>query len=224
MTLTVGLTYGVIEIPLAVQHDIDTFREWAGDNDLPENSRVCFHRGEVLVEVGKEQIFSHVLVKTAITAVLFALANSRRSGLVLSDGVLLTNTAAGLSCNPDAVFASNEARADGRVTKVPGAGGGVVELVGTPDMVLEVVSDSSEKKDNETLFGAYYEAGIPEYWVVDARGDAIEFQIYKRGAKRYTATRPQPGGWTRSAVFGGSFRLVRSTDPVGDPTFTLEVK
>jgi Putative restriction endonuclease len=122
------------------------------------------------------------------------------------------------------VFVSHAAFADGRVTQMAGKESGLVELEGTPDVVVEVVSDSSEKKDNQTLFEAYYEAGILEYWLVDARGEEIEFHIYyKRGSKRYTATKPQ-SVWVKSVAFSKSFRLIRGVDATGNPEFTLEVK
>lgn len=70
---------------------------------------------------------------------------------------------------------------------------------------------------------AYYEAGVAEYWLVDARGEVAEFHIYKRGAKKFSATKKQDG-WAKSAVFGKSFRLARGSDANGNPEFTLEVK
>ena len=51
---------------------------------------------------------------------------------------------------------SHDALAPGRVRQVEGKEGGIVELEGTPDMVLEVVSDGSEKKDDQTLREAVY--------------------------------------------------------------------
>jgi Uma2 family endonuclease len=143
---------------------------------------------------------------------------------LFSDGALLTNEIAELSGNPDAVFVSNRSIEEGRVTRVEGKDGGYVELVGTPDMVLEVVSDRSVKKDNETLFEAYHEAGIPEYWLVDARGSGVEFSIYKRSAKKYRATRVETDGWQKSTVFEKSFRITRGKGATGQPTFTLEVR
>jgi len=223
MTLTVGLNEGKIEIPFAIQHDLNTFRAWAGDNDLPETARVFYHRGKVWIEMGKEQLFTHVEVKTEITTVLRTLAKSAKLGRVWGDGVLLTNEEAELSGNPDMVFLSVATLASDRVSLTAGADGGHVEVVGTPDMVLEVVSTSSVTKDGNTLLEAYFEAGIPEYWVVDARKEALEFTLYKRGAKKYTATKKQ-GGWLKSVVFGKSFRLLRETEADGNPTFTLEVK
>ena len=39
------------------------FREWAGNDDLPEKCVVYYHRGEWGVDVSKEQIFTHSDVK-----------------------------------------------------------------------------------------------------------------------------------------------------------------
>ena len=61
-------------------------------------------------------------------------------------------------------------------------------------MVMEVVSDSSEKKDNQTVFEAYFKAGVSEYWLVDARGDTLEFQIHKRGAAGFLPTGNKAAG------------------------------
>src|SRR5262245_56195889 len=213
-----------VTVPSRATANLDSFREWAGENDLPEKTKVLYHRGEVWIEMVKEQLFSHLDVKGEITSVLRTLAKSGKLGRVFPDGLLLTNEAADLSGNTDAVFVSFGTLQSGRVTLVEGKEGGFVELLGTPDMVLEVVSDSSEKKDNQTLFEAYFEAGIPEYWLVDARGAEVEFTIYKHAGKKYAATRTQAGGWQKSAVFGKSFRVTRTTDASSNPEFTLEVR
>jgi Uma2 family endonuclease len=224
MSVTIAISENPpITVPARATASLASFREWAGDNDLPEKVKLCFHRGEVFVEMGKEQIFTHVGVKTEIIAVLHQLTKSQRSGRVLADGLLLTHEKAEVSNNPDAVFVSNDTFKSKRIELVEGKEGGFVELVGSADMVLEVVSDSSEKKDNQTLFEAYYEAGVSEYWLVDARGKEIEFNIYKRGAKKFAVTKKQDG-WVKSAVFGKSFRLTRGSDATGNPEFTLEVK
>ena len=133
--------------------------------------------------------------------------------------MLVTNEDAELSGNPDGTFVSHEAIETGRVTLKEGVEEGFVELVGTPDMVLEVVSASSVAKDKAAL----REVGIPEYWIVDARGDRREFHILKRGPKAYTEVR-KLGGWLKSAVFGKSFQLIRGADRTGNPTFQLAVQ
>jgi hypothetical protein len=118
---------------------------------------------------------------------------------------------------------SNASLAEGRVSLVEGRESGFVELLGRADTVLEVVSDSSERKDTETLFEAYHAAGVQEYWLIDARGKEIDFHLYRRGPRRFVDTRKQ-GGWLRSEVFGHAFRLLRGSDVMGNPEFALEVR
>lgn len=90
-------------------------------------------------------------------------------------------------------------------------------------MVLEVVSPSSETKDKIRLLDAYWEAGIREYWVVDARGDEPAFEIYRHTANGYVATRKKEG-WIKSAVFGQSFRITHRLIKTKMPEFNFELK
>jgi len=100
---------------------------------------------------------------------------------------------------------------------------GYYQVEGTPEMVLEIVSATSVQKDTVELRDLYWQAGIPEYWLVDARGASPRFQILHRGPKRYAATRPA-AGWTASAVFGRAFRLTRQSDPLGQPRYVLSIR
>ncbi len=100
--------------------------------------------------------------------------------------------------------------------------GQYVELEGTPDWVLEVVSRSSVQKDTEWLRAAYHRAGIPEYWLIDAQYDEVSFQILRRRRDRYVAVASRDG-WVRSTVFGRSFRLDRRKNRMGRWSYTLDV-
>jgi Uma2 family endonuclease len=202
--------------------DVESFRRWAESDEFPENGRVCFLNGEVWVDMSGEQIFSRVLVKTEFTAVLGRLAKQTQLGLFLGDGALLSNLDAGFAVKPDAVFASASSLRD-RVRLIEGKDGGYVELEGSPDMVLEVVSRSSVRKDTVQLKKAYWEAGVREYWLVDAREDPLRFDILRHTPRGYVATRKQ-GGWVKSGVFGKAFRLVRREGALGHPEYTLEVR
>ena len=51
------------------------------------------------------------------------------------------------------------------------------ELRGAPSWVLEVVSRSSIQKGKKLLRDAYHRGGVEEYWLIDALGEAIDFQI-----------------------------------------------
>ncbi|MBC8869246.1 MAG: hypothetical protein H8E44_07500 [Planctomycetes bacterium] len=82
---------------------------------------------------------------------------------------------------------------------------------------------TSVEKDTLVLRGLYWQADIPEYWLVDARGDRLQFDILRRHPDGYVPTRKQRG-WLESAVFGKSFRLSSRPDELGHPEYTLSVQ
>ena len=45
--------------------------------------------------------------------------------------------------------------------------------VGAPDLVVEILSPSNSRKDLKDKYEIYQEAGVPEYWIVDADDKAI---------------------------------------------------
>ncbi len=204
-------------------NDLESFRRWAVSDEAPETTPVFFLDGEVWIDMSKQQIFSHLRVKQELLRVLGNVVRESRLGDMIPDGLLLTNVVANLSGNPDGTFISRESFREKRVRLVEGKKNGYVELEGTPDMVLEVVSDSSTKKDTELLRDLYWKAGIPEYWIVDGRHDAVEFTILKHTTRGYSAVR-SAAGWLKSPVFGKSFRLTRRLDELGHPDFVLDVK
>ncbi|MBV8232095.1 MAG: Uma2 family endonuclease, partial [Planctomycetaceae bacterium] len=87
---------------------------------------------------------------------------------------------------------------------------------------LEVVSRSSVAKDTRVLREAYHRAGVPEYWIIDARFNAIDFQVLRHRRDRYVVAAPR-GGWHRSSVFGRGFRLERRLNRMGRWRYTLQV-
>lgn len=74
-----------------------------------------------------------------------------------------------------------------------------------------------------TFRAAYHRARIPEYWLVDARGESINFQILRWHEDGYRPA-PKRRGWQRSRVFGCSFRLVRKRDELGLWEYTLQTR
>lgn len=215
--------YGEIEVPFWV-NDLTSFRQWVHSGVLPEKLAVHFVNGHVWMDVMGEA-FSHNRVKLAVLFALEGLVRAEKSGFIFVDGMLLTNDYAELGCEPDAMFVSAESLASGRVTFTQGKTTGAVatEVVGSPDMVMEAVSPSSVAKDTDWLMTQYHDAGVSEYWVIDARNeDEPAFTIYRRTAKEFVAVR-KSRGWLKSPVFGKSFRLVR-TEQFGMTDYVLEVK
>ena len=211
-----------VEIPAWV-NDHESFRRWVGSDDFPEKVRVSFLNGEVIFDMSKEQLYSHNRMKTVITTALNHLATQHELGEFFCDGVMISHLGAKVSNNPDGVFVSNASFEEGSVRRVKDAGPGYIELEGSPDLVVEVVSASSVKKDTVLLREAYWKAKVREYWLIDARGEQLQFQILKHTSKGYSVV-ATVSGWTKSAVLGKSFRLIAKTNHLGHPDFELMVK
>jgi Uma2 family endonuclease len=203
--------------------DIESFRRWSDTADFPQDRPVWWLNGEVWIDMTREQVFTHLALKGEYYFRLGLLVQEGNLGLFLPAGLLLSNFAADISGNPDGTFLSHETLRSDRVRLIEGSRGGCTEVQGSPDMVLEVVSDSSVEKDYELLRKAYWEADIREYWLVDGRKGLLKFDILRHTPRGYVATRKQDG-WIKSAVLGKSFKLTRRKNDLGHPEFTLAVR
>lgn len=189
---------------------------------MPEHGWFSYLNGEVWVDLSMEQLFSHNRVKTQFTVVLGGLVETGGLGYFFSDRTLFSNSDAIVSTEPDALFVTYDSVSSGHVRWVEGTDEGYVEVEGTPDMVLEIVSKTSVRKNMVTLRGLYWRAGVREYWLVDARGELPQFHILRHTAEGCVAAETREG-WLQSEVFGREFRFTRQTDPLGHPQYTLAV-
>lgn len=209
-----------IEIPDWVQ-DFDSFRRWADEDEFPEQGRISFIQGNILVETAMEQLFTHNDIKAELTLVLRSLAKQSVRGRYFTDGAFLSNETLDISVQPDGCFALASSIKSGKVVIRSGRDEGYVEILGSPDLVIEVVSKSSVTKDTVTLREVYAKAGIPEYWIVDARKPPLTFDLLKRGKTHYSASR-KLHGWSYSDVLARWFRLTQTEGEDGYPTFSLD--
>ena len=74
---------------------------------------------------------------------------------------------------PDVLFISNE-----RASIVTDP-----EIVGAPDLVIEVLSPSSTKRDRSLKMSLYARSGVREYWIVDPKLGVVE--VFALGARGY---------------------------------------
>jgi Uma2 family endonuclease len=192
------------------------FRAWATSDGFPEGLRATFVDREVLLDMSPESIESHNKVKLCIASTLHQLVKKERLGEVFDDGVLLTHEAAGLSSEPDTMFVAWATFQTGRARLVEKANrkDDYIEVVGSPDVVVEIVSDSSERKDQRLLREAYLRAEVGEYWLVDARSPALSFQIFVRQGGRWSTPAPSDAP-QRSEVLRRAFALSRAKNPAG---------
>lgn len=214
---------GAESIPFGIA-DLDSFCQWAESDSFPRRGRFSFIRGQVWMDLEMEQVFFHSLLRLRFGTTIDQIILAEKLGYFFTDRVLLRNDRADLSTEPDGLFFSIQSLKQGLVNIVKGAQRGYTRIDGTPDMALEIVSDGSVRKDTVELRESYWLAGIPEYWLVDARTEAVSFDILKRGPRGYLQTRKTADGWVKSKVFQRQFRVVSSVDEMGFPSYVVETK
>ncbi|HUY32779.1 MAG TPA: Uma2 family endonuclease [Pirellulales bacterium] len=211
---------------LRVPADIDSlqkFREWVHADDFPEKMRVSYIAGDVEVQMSPENAEFHGKPKVQLIMRLALLIEEREIGDLYTDSMMLVCPEADLATEPDVVFCSYDAQRAGRVraSEWVAGSGNLVEIVGAPDLVVEVVSRSSVRKDTKSLREKYFKAGIPEYWLIDTRGFGIDFQLLVRGAAGFEPVAPDAEGYRLSPVFQTSFSLTRRRNPLGAFSYKL---
>jgi Uma2 family endonuclease len=171
-----------------------------------------------------ERLDSHASVKVETCTVLSNLVRKRKSGKFYFDRTRFVHPSAEVSNEPDAFYATWETLKKDILRKIATADGDdYIELEGTPDWIMEIISPSSVTKDRKRLRVRYHLAGVPEYWLIDARGEEVEFDILIRGKEDYEPAE-NINGWQVSPTFGKRFRLRRIVDPTGQPDYRLQMK
>jgi Uma2 family endonuclease len=198
------------------------FRRWLHSGSFPEEGLVSYIDDQIEVDTSMEDFFEHGQVKNEIARVLSNLLIDLKSGMFAPDGTRFSNSRARLSTEPDGMVVSQEALDAGRVRLVSGKAGRNTELIGSPDIVIEIISPSSEEKDTDRLMKAYFKARIPEYWLVDVREGELRFDIFRRKTGGYVPGR-KSDGWVKSHVLDRSFRLSLTNDGSRRP-YTLSVR
>jgi Uma2 family endonuclease len=54
-------------------------------------------------------------------------------------------------------------------------------ILGAPDMIMEILSPSNPEHDRITKFNLYQESGVKEYWIVDPQARTIEVLVLREG-------------------------------------------
>lgn len=208
-------------IPVGI-NDLASFRRWADSELYPSRGKFSYFEGQLWVDLTMEQLFTHNQVKTKLTAALSQIVDAENSGYLFSDGVRLSNPPADLSSEPDSVFVSFAAIQGGKVRLVRGQIGGYVELEGSPELVVEIVSPSSVRKDTEILRELYANAGVAEYWLIDARTTSPSLQVLelKEGAYQPSS---QSTDHQNSQVLSRQIALIQDTDPLGHPRYQFRI-
>jgi len=215
-----------LRIPLGLSC-LEEFRAWARSADFPETGRIDYIGGNLEVDISPEDLFTHGTLKIRLTAAILARVDELDLGHVFSDCARVSHPGANLSVEPDIVLITHEAIETGRVALVPKAGVAAdrfVEIEGTPDLIVEIVSDSSVNKDTQRLLTAYAAAGVPEYWLIDARGQQLSFQMNVLAADEYRPATVDAEGLQESLVLKCLYQLHRRRGKGGYWRYTLQAE
>ncbi|MBI3821547.1 MAG: Uma2 family endonuclease [Planctomycetes bacterium] len=203
---------------------LSEFRQWTYSDAFPKTGLIAYFGKEIFIDMSPERLKSHGSVKTAVEGTVIPLVLKRKKGKIFFDRARVVNVKAGVSNEPDGVFATFDSFKSRKVRLVPTKDeDDYIEIEGSPDWILEVVSRSSVTKDKKTLRACYHRADVKEYWLIDARGEQVDFQILIRGKEDFVPAK-RSGAWQVSKVFGKKFRLRRITDELGDVDYRLDVK
>ena len=202
---------------------LEGFSEWVYSEDFPQSGKISFINGRIIIDMSPERYEFHNKLKTELSHVLVSLIKENDLGEFYTDGARIKNPESNISNEPDAMFASWKTLESGKFAPPADHANDEthVDMVGTPDWVCEVVSDSSIKKDTRDLREAYHKAGISEYWLIDARGEEVDFLILVHQPDGYSAAANEEG-WIRSPVFDRQFQLTRSRNRVGSWKYDLQ--
>jgi Uma2 family endonuclease len=215
----------LFEIPARAVATLEGFCDWIASDSGPRRGRFSYLNGEVVADMSPEEIETHVKVKGAVNLAVGNLNENEDLGQFYPDGAHLTNAEAGLSTEADATFVSWNSLKTRRVRLIPRKGqrGQYMRIEGSPDWMLEIISRWTARKDLKEMRQKYHHARICEFWIVDAQGEEIFFQILVWRRQGFVAVRPV-NGWHRSRIFGRSFRLTRKRQRMGFWQYKLEVR
>lgn len=86
-------------------------------------------------------------------------------------------------------------------------------IEGAPDLVVEVLSPGTARRDLGEKLRLYAEAGVAEYWIVDPEARTFELLVLRDGA--YTVRLPEEGVYRSPTVEGLAVDLASFWSSVG---------
>jgi len=125
--------------------------------------------GELVDVEAPTKLHEHIVI--TLGAFLKMWTMKRRAGVVLGSGYKL-RISEGRGIMPDLQFFSTE-----QAKKLPDQ----AMTEGHPDLVVEVLSESSRRYDRVTKLGWYAAIGVPEYWIVDPTSQTLERLVLADG-------------------------------------------
>jgi len=194
---------------------LQRFRTWAHSPRYPEFGKFSYIQGTFEADPGPMNHSAHGAVLRQLICALNQLIDGNQFGQLFISGAMFVNEQAIVATHPDIMFCTWETLESGRAgLRSYDVCDSANEVYGSPDLAIEIVSADSAIKDKVRLKKAYFECGIPEYWLIDARGAQLEFNLFVRSDNEYRPVKADTDGYLLSPLFGRAFRLDRTPHPL----------
>ncbi|WP_375444074.1 Uma2 family endonuclease [uncultured Fibrella sp.] len=169
-----------------------SFYEWMGNSKKAE-----FINGEIIMHA--PALHRHNAAVISLGTLLNTYVNTSNEGVVVIEKALVELTRN--SYEPDLCYFGLER-----------AGGLTPELLyyPAPDLIVEVLSESTKKNDRNIKFEDYAAHGVEEYWIIDPTRQTVETFGIDADTKEYAAL--------------GTFKVGQSVSSLVLPEFTIPVK
>lgn len=159
--------------------------------EMTPDMKVEFIEGEVILHSPARNV--HLDVTTRLAKLLSAYVDAQELGEIKVEKCLCVFPRN--DYEPDVVFFSRE--------KAAALGNNTMKFP-VPDLIVEVLSESTEHRDRGVKFQDYEAHGVQEYWIVDAEQRAVEQYVLATG--RYDLKMKSGTGTLSSGVVTG-FRV-----------------
>jgi Uma2 family endonuclease len=157
-------------------------------NEITEQEKVEFINGEVVIHSPVKK--RHNVASGLLYRLLSIHAGKNNLGFVGIEKIMITLTRN--DYEPDICFFKNEKSVHFTEDQI---------LFPAPDLVIEILSDSTEERDRGVKYKDYQSHKIEEYWIIDPEKQTLE-QYHLEGAE-YTLVLKSSEGLVKSFVIDG---------------------
>lgn len=135
---------------------------------IEEDKKMEFINGEIIFHSPAK--LRHVSSVTLLAKLLHTFVTKNQLGYVGTEKMLISLTRN--DYEPDVCFFSSEKAKNFKSTQMQ---------FPAPDLIVEVLSDSTADKDRNVKFDDYEAHGVGEYWIIDPDKQTIEQYVWQSG-------------------------------------------
>lgn len=157
-------------------------------NEITEQEKVEFINGEIVIHSPVKK--RHNQASLLLAQLLNIYSNKFGLGFVGIEKIMISLTRN--DYEPDICFFRNDKSASFTEDQV---------LFPAPDLIVEILSDSTEKRDRGVKFKDYQAHKIEEYWIIDTENQTLE-QYHLKG-DTYDLILKSSQGFVKSFVIDG---------------------